>query len=334
LRDWQLAQQRARVWEAEGIAAGGAPATIKVACDKFLEDAKARNLREPTIYKYRLLLRQLQEFSELHGLVFISAFNLDWTRRFRESWPNKNLGGRKKLEYLRAFFKFVHDSGWIDANPALKIKSPTTTESPTLPFSDQEVEKILAACDAYPNKNRAFRMRALLLLLQYSGLRIGDAVTLSRDRITDDRLELYTAKTGTKVYCPLPRSVIDALNALPGGKYFFWTGKSKARTVTGRWQRILRKLFLLADLPEAHCHRYRDTFAVALLLKGVPMERVSILLGHKSIRVTEKHYAAWVPARQEQLEQDVRKTWETAPEARARGGHTVKSTSQIRTPAL
>jgi integrase/recombinase XerD len=87
-------------------------------------------------------------------------------------------------------------------------------------------------------------------------------------------------------------------------------------------------------VPTGHPHRYRDTFAVSLLLKGVPMERVSILLGHRSIRVTEKHYAAWVPARQEQLEQDVRKTWGTTAKRRARSGHTVKVTSQIRTPAL
>ena len=46
-----------------------------------------------------------------------------------------------------------------------------------------------------------------------------------------------------------------------------------------------------------------DTFAVELLLKGVPMDVVSVLLGHSSIKITEKHYAPWVKARQEQLEQ-------------------------------
>jgi integrase/recombinase XerD len=39
------------------------------------------------------------------------------------------------------------------------------------------------------------------------------------------------------------------------------------------------------------------------------MHRVSILLGHSSIRVTEKHYSPWVRARQEQLEAGVRRTW-------------------------
>ena len=79
----------------------------------------------------------------------------------------------------------------------------------------------------------------------------------------------------------------------------------------GDWQRSLRRLFRLAGVPDAHAHRFRDTFAVELLLAGVPLERVSILLGHQSVRITEKHYSPWVAARQEQLESDVRRTWDT-----------------------
>lgn len=48
-------------------------------------------------------------------------------------------------------------------------------------------------------------------------------------------------------------------------------------------------------------HRFRDTFAVELLLKGVPLERISILLGHRGAKVTERHYAPWVLARHRSL---------------------------------
>jgi site-specific recombinase XerD len=36
---------------------------------------------------------------------------------------------------------------------------------------------------------------------------------------------------------------------------------------------------------------FRDTFAVELLNKGVPIDRVSLLLGHSSVKLTEKHYS-------------------------------------------
>ena len=179
-----------------------------------------------------------------------------------------------------------------------------------MPLTRKEVTTILAACDDYPDKRNAVRLRALVLLLRYSGLRIGDAVTLPRDRITDGKLFLYTAKSGTAVYCPLPSFVTTALEAIPTAeKYFFWTGKSKIKSAIGDWQRSLKRLFVLAEVPAAHAHRFRDTFSVELLQAGVPIERVSVLLGHQSVRVTEKHYNAWTLARQEQAESDVRRTW-------------------------
>jgi integrase/recombinase XerD len=52
---------------------------------------------------------------------------------------------------------------------------------------------------------------------------------------------------------------------------------------------------------------------VELLLAGVPIERVSILLGHQSVRITEKHYNPWVRSRQEQLEADVKRAWASDP---------------------
>jgi hypothetical protein len=50
---------------------------------------------------------------------------------------------------------------------------------------------------------------------------------------------------------------------------------------------------------------------VGLLQAGLPMDRVSALLGHSSIKVTEKHCSPWARARQEQLEAGVGRTWES-----------------------
>jgi hypothetical protein len=54
-------------------------------------------------------------------------------------------------------------------------------------------------------------------------------------------------------------------------------------------------------------------FAVELLFASVPPERVSILLGHQGIRVTEKYYAAWTDSRQRQVEADLKRAWENDP---------------------
>lgn len=54
-------------------------------------------------------------------------------------------------------------------------------------------------------------------------------------------------------------------------------------------------------------HRLRHTFAVELLLAGVPIEQVSKLLGHKTVRTTERYYSAWVKERQGKLEAEVKR---------------------------
>ena len=59
---------------------------------------------------------------------------------------------------------------------------------------------------------------------------------------------------------------------------------------------------------------FRDTFAVELLLSGVPIDQVSLLLGHSSVKVTEKHCAPFVKARQEQLENSVKLSWQVHSE--------------------
>ena len=80
------------------------------------------------------------------------------------------------------------------------------------------------------------------------------------------------------------------------------------------WDRVFQKIGAAADpiVADCHPHRFRDTFAVSLLLKGISLESVSKLLGHSSIKITKRHYAPWVKARQEQLEAEVRRIWSPA----------------------
>jgi integrase/recombinase XerD len=201
------------------------------------------------------------------------------------------------------------------------LKNPKIKHAPTMPFTQDEMIALLAACaDLSDNYGRVGgengrRARALVLLLRYSGMRIGDTVTCSADRLTGDRLFLYTQKTGVPVNVKLPPFVVEALVTVPkvSTQYFFWTGEGKADTVAGNWRRTLRRLFKLAGIKGGHPHRFRDTFAVELLMSGVPLERVSVLLGHTSIKVTKRHYAPWIRARQEQLEADLERSWARDP---------------------
>ena len=148
------------------------------------------------------------------------------------------------------------------------------------------------------------------MLLRHSGLRIRDAATLQRTHVKNGKLFLYTQKTGTPVWLPLPPEVIEALQAVPtiNERYFFWSGNGDPKTTVADWQRSFRRLLEVAGV-EGHFHMLRDTAAVGWLTKGVPLETVSILLGHSSVKITERHYSPWVKQRQELLEAAVMRAW-------------------------
>ncbi len=326
-RDWTKANREVQKWEAaERMSERGAPVSLADAWESFLADLEARKLSYETIRKYKLLKSRMTAFATDKGLCLLTDFDVDRLSRFRATWKDGPRTAGKKLERLRAFFRFAHDRQWVESNPATRIKLPKVSIRPTMPLTRDEFVKILTACDTLQvtaekpgAKFNARRLKTLVLLMRYSGMRVSDAVTLTTDRLDGKKLFLYTQKTGTPVYTVLPDSVLQALEATPRvtSKNYFWSGHSKRESIAGLWEKRLKKLFALAGVSKgqgnAISHRFRDTFAVELLLAGVPIERVSILLSHQSVRITEKHYNPWVRSRQEQLEADVARTWERDP---------------------
>jgi site-specific recombinase XerD len=157
--------------------------------------------------------------------------------------------------------------------------------------------------------------------MRWSGLSIRDAVTLERNEIIHEpkrklyRIVTSRQKTGTHVSVPIQvdvaKEVLAVLNGNP--RYVFWSGNGLETTALGKWHRDIADLFREAKIEAVGnmlSHRLRDTFAVDLLEKGVPLEEVSKLLGHESIKTTERSYAKWVKGRQDRLDKLVIGTWE------------------------
>ncbi len=314
LTSWEAAQRRIRDLEIHGEKN---LISVEDACERWIADCEARGLQESTLSKYRA---RKVELSKVFGKLSVRSVSIEDLRHLREGWKVKASSTGKRLEIIRNFFAFCIASEWIAQSPARGIKPPKVRQSPTLPFSAEEWEKILWALDAYeelhPNRIRrtALQLKAIVLLMRYSGIRISDVVALKRDKVAKGRLFLYQAKTGQPVQIPLPKIVLNALKDCDEGQpFYFWSGVSRVKTAITEWQERIKKVFEIAGVgtPGARfqSHRLRDTFSVELLNRGVPLQTVSMLLGHSSVRTTERHYSPWVKSRQDALEEAIRKTW-------------------------
>jgi integrase len=320
LTSWEAASDLVRGWDASGQVGVVKPEvpTVKEAVSKFLHDLEHGQKRTAaTLSKHKNLLeKRLLPWCERKGCRLLKQLDVVEVREFRSEWSDSAITAQKNLERLRAFFWFCHSSNWIKVNPAVAVKAPKAGKPSerVKVFTDEQIKKILVACDRYPERNsyghdNPSRVRAFVLTLRYTGLRIGDCVGLQKAHLQDDRLFLRTQKSGESVYMPLPELVVDALKETANGsEYFFWTGNGLRKSAVADWQRALRRVFEEATVT-GNAHMFRHTFATDLLTKGVPIEDVAILLGHATPLVTAKYYSHFVLARRERLEERVRELW-------------------------
>ena len=318
--------------------------TVEVAVAAFMADARDRGNSTATVYKKHVVFESaLLRFCAAKGIRFVSELDLNTVREWRAGWNLESLSRSKRQGQVLGFLWFCERAGWLPRNCAsditrglgkIQVKATQTGY-----FQPDEYKAVIDATHLYSDRPSVEshnsltiggkRIRALTELMRWTGLRIRDAVTLEKRRLALDpntgmsSVMVYQKKTGDPVYCPIPPDVAAMLLDVPASQkgntnatYFFWTGEGLAKTVTSNWQRSFVKLFKLAGLKEAdgtpkrcHPHMLRDTFAVESLLSGMRLEEVSTILGHSSVKITERHYMPWVRARRASLNQSVMASW-------------------------
>jgi integrase len=302
------------------------------AVDLFITDKKVRGISSGVVARYKSELGRFQTYCEKENVFTVARITRELLTGYAATWEDRYPSSNTRAsvrERLRSFLRYCFECRWLDRIPA--VPKVTADEPPTLPLTEAEYARVLKTIDSVRplrfdakgvtrllSADTKKRLRALIQLMRWSGLAIQDAVKIRRADIIHEKKGLYRVvvsrqKTGTDVSVPIPTEVAEEILAAPSSNpaYIFWTGKSENGSVKMWGARYVRPLFEAAGVRSGHMvsHRLRDTFAVGLLQKGVPMEEVSKLLGHTSIRTTEKHYARWVKGRQDRLDALVTATW-------------------------
>ena len=277
--------------------------TISEACSIFLdEELRFRNRAEGTIQAYETVFRSLARWATRNGLSLLADLDDRSIRAWVKGWTCRPSTTRLRVAQAKRFFGFAVERGWVSRSPVAALRPPRGDSPPTMPLTVPQMRALIAASKQQPKEH------ALILLMRYSGLAIGDAVTLSKEAVVGTELTLRRAKTGELVMVDLPHLVVRAIRAIrgPSPDFFWWSGRGKRVTSAKYWRSRLRAIAARAGIAGFHPHRLRDTFAVALLTAGVSIEDVSSLLGHSSIQTTERHYAPWDRRRRDRLTRVVR----------------------------
>jgi integrase/recombinase XerD len=327
-RSWEQAENKRQ--EILDSLAGRTPSSareeqgraLQDSIDSFLKEKKVEGVSKGVLGKYTRELDRLKSFCERAGVYTVQGITRELLTDFCVTWEDaypSTYTRAKVRERLRSFLRYCYEAQWLPRIPSLpKIQAD---EPPTLPLSDAEYKKLLDAIYAVvPDAEQCKRVHALFQLQRNTGLAIRDALTLERSEIVWDkskklhRIVTDRQKTGVHVSVPIPEDIAKELLEVLNGKsrFVFWSGKGEEESITKNWAKYyITPIFKAAGLDKGHMksHRLRDTFAVDLLQKGVPLEEVSKLLGHESIRTTEKSYAKWVKGRQDRLDLLVTGTW-------------------------
>jgi integrase/recombinase XerD len=295
--------------------------TITRAVELFVKSKRSSVLEAGVLKKYERELGRFDEFMGKRSRYFPHEITLEDLTEYRDGWDDlypSSTTRAKVQERLRGFLRYCYESQWIDRVP---VMSPIKVdEPPTMPLTDKQYAKLLEVIPGEFPAKKATRVRALIRLMRYSGLAIRDAVVLESDGLQHEkkrgvyRVVTSRQKTGTHVSVPIPsdvaKEVLEAAKLNDNTGFIFWnTGTGTPQTAVTNWQHDLRQVFRAAGQADGHPHQLRDTFAVGLLEKGVPVEEVSKALGHESTKTTEKYYAKWVQARQDRLDTLVMGTW-------------------------
>ena len=324
-RSWDQAEQGKR--RLEDQLAGRTPApepgqenaqTLRAAIKAFMTEKELAGVSHDTRkYQYERELNKMADYLEGKGIFTVPLITRTLLNDYMATWAKRcpSTYTRRVMQIrLRTFLLFCFHNGWIERAP--KLAPIKITEPPTQPLTDAEYKRLLQHAEG--------KVRTLIQLMRHSGFAVRDAALLRREDLVIQRgtyrIVRERHKTGADLYIPLPPQIGREVNAVANGnpEYVFWdkqvkeAGMFTEQAAAKRWGKKISEAFTSAGIVSKGnmiSHRLRDTYAVDLLQKGVPLEHVSKLLGHKSVVTTENHYAKWVKGRQELLERIVSATW-------------------------
>ena len=223
---------------------------------------------------------------------------------------------------LSSAYEYAIENRYVKENPVSRSRMPSfphNIKKDVPEYNAEQVRKLLL----YAKKHES-HIYIFLLLALYTGLRKGELLALTWEDVDYDKklLNVNKSRTGSRKdvtmqittpktassnrKIPLNDTVLDALReekkrqleyAKMLGNGYDKSHNFIVRTVLGKpyvnlsaINRVVNRLTENAGLPHCTIHGFRHSVASILDDNGVPIQDISVLLGHKSVQTTERIY--------------------------------------------
>lgn len=253
----------------------------------FLDAKRAEGKSENTIEHYRYLIKRLMDVTHT-SVNEVTVYHLRsyLTSEKERGMADKTLQGYRWV--YSSFFGWLFKEALISRNPCANLGPVKCRKEKKKAFSETDLEKIREAC-------HSLRDKALVNFLLSTGCRVGGGCGLNIEDLDFSTMEVHVLGKGNKervVY-------MDFVTVLHLRKYLesrkdnnpalFVSERQPTRLTDGGIQESMRKLGRRADVEKVYPHRFRHTFATILAQRGMPIQEISVLMGHEDISTTMKY---------------------------------------------
>lgn len=220
----------------------------------------------------------------------VNSIETEDLRNYLSEYQAKNNCSKVTIDNIRrilsSFFAWLEDEDYIMKSPVRRIHKVKATQTVKETYTDEELEEMRDACIE-------IRDLAMVDFLASTGVRVGELVNLDRvDIDMQERSCVVLGKGGkerevyfdarTKIHLQnYLNSRIDNNPAL-----FVSLLRPYDRLKISGVEIRLRELGKKINIKKIHPHKFRRTMATKAIDKGMPIEQVQVLLGHRKIDTT------------------------------------------------
>ena len=254
--------------------------------DAFVYAKRIEGCSEKTLKYYRTTIEAMTEVIN-KGVRHMQTDDL---RAYLTEYQEKHGSSRVTIDNIRrilsSFFSWLEDEDHILKSPVRRIHKVKTATNIKETYTDEELEKMRDNCVE-------LRDLAIVDMLASTGMRIGEMVLLNKADINFNERECVVFGKGDKervVYFDA-RTKIHLQNYINSRSdndpaLFVTLRAPHTRIKIGGIESRLREIGRSLEIEKVHPHKFRRTLATMAIDKGMPIEQLQQLLGHKRIDTT------------------------------------------------